>query len=498
MAASSSHMVWLRQVCLLLVLLVHSSTSAEDLEIRSLATGEESTGKKELQHLIQPQKSAEWFAGFADRESTYSDDMQTAFTGQLRLRAEHPAGVSPSRPAAINPSFFHESESGGQDHAWQSHYPALRGSSRDPWLWKNDLPGEWMQDYSPPVLHPDQRNLVQSALPRFGPEWFDAGVRHFDAFGRPRHPDVGATRSFFDWTERAVNTTLACADPGCSARAALQLYDPTTEEASKCHLSLHVHPTDFDDTASGERIEWVAASDRPLATDCFPQQSACVGDHSLPTISCLANYPVDVLVSEAGTLIVSAKISDVVDECAYDGNLLSAVAAATCLVRPRQDLNKGNLPDSPAEGALTTTPRCTQSQVTQIPLQCMTRGCTAEASAIVNASPASRCLLSVVLNQTDFDGDHGSLEVVEALNVSSTVLASMVQPGSNPCSCEVGPRPKPQSLPYIMLMNEDITSFVGADGLVELSAKISDLVDECPSNGYLLDAMAEVTCNLEC
>jgi len=43
--------------------------------------------------------------------------------------------------------------------------------------------------------------------------------------------------------------------------------------------------------------------------------------------------PVDSIIHANGTLIVEGRISNLVDECPYNGNLLSGLVAVTCLIR---------------------------------------------------------------------------------------------------------------------------------------------------------------------
>ena len=44
-----------------------------------------------------------------------------------------------------------------------------------------------------------------------------------------------------------MNTTITCAEVGCTALAELTAFDPTIEEAENCVLNINVHPTDFDE-----------------------------------------------------------------------------------------------------------------------------------------------------------------------------------------------------------------------------------------------------------
>jgi len=129
-----------------------------------------------------------------------------------------------------------------------------------------------------------------------------------------------------------VNSTIACAKPGCVANTMLQAFDPNTEIARACRMSVWVHPTDFDNSWGYERIiEWMV-NGRLARSTCNPGMRMC-NSTSRPLFTCMHSVPVDHVLDRDGRLLITGKLGSMVDECPYNGNLLSAVASITCLVR---------------------------------------------------------------------------------------------------------------------------------------------------------------------
>lgn len=493
------------------------------------ATGEISSLKSnEATHISMPH-SPGFFAGFAEGESTFDEDGN----GPLDHAAgESTIGFVNGWHAYRSPnenqytgdsnvmSHFEETPSASDLRAWQTlhrdNLPNVNFGGNAWYASGSDGSDMWAQVYPPSSVQAMKRH--NQAI---GPSWFETEVDQYDVFGRQRLPNARSPRSFIEWTERSVNSTLQCVESGCTASSTVVAFNPAIEEAQNCRLSLHVHPTDFDDSFSGERLEFIQGNNHNISYDCFPNARACNTETRLPTFNCLRDFPVDLLIDN-GSLQVTAKISDVVDECPYDGNLLSAVPVVTCMVRPL------TLQQPPPGPVLPNTTGCATIQRTfQAPLQCAERGCTAYAHIQLNGSDTpnetvaiSNCRLNAFLNQTDFDGEEGSVEIVEFLNISTVnlmqsqpnitnqrSLASGVSPGVNPCGCEQDRLNQGAPLTqaeyegperiYQLITDEDVSS-EAAGGHLEFAIKISDLVDECPSQGYLLDAMVEVTCDMTC
>lgn len=106
----------------------------------------------------------------------------------------------------------------------------------------------------------------------------------------------------------------------------------------------------------------------------------------------------------------------------------------------------------------------------------------------------SGCKLKVVVTPTDFDQDSGSVELIEYLSVNGQRRVTNAAPGQNPCKVAHASETSVASVrQQYTLVDEDVSPDAG---IVELEGKISPQVDECASNGYLLDGFAEVTCCL--
>jgi hypothetical protein len=195
--------------------------------------------------------------------------------------------------------------------------------------------------------------------------------------------------------------------------------------------------------------------------------------------------------SQNGNLNVAAKIPDYVDECPYQGNMLSAVPVVTCLVSPKH-------PYSHAVPKMPVTLLDNATCVTKMPLQCATRGCASEVAIHLNSSCVAlgQCLLSIEVQQTDYDGDAGTEELIEYIKVNNQSVASKVKPGQNPCKLKYGGK---QNLSlaetsFTALSNHPL-NVANGNGRIVLEGKISKFVDECASDGYLFNAMATVTCS---
>jgi hypothetical protein len=331
-------------------------------------------------------------------------------------------------------------------------------------------------------------------------EWFDQSVDNFDGFGRRATPPLdSAIRLFAEgFRERSVNTTLSCKDAGCTASALLQAYDPNSERAAHCKLSLHLHPTDFDDQYSGERLTFVKINGVTVNTDCFPMINGCNKTSQAPLFPCVQGLPVHSLMDKSGRLNISAQISDVVDECPYQGNLLSSVPMVTCLVAPA--LKEKEPEPEPLKPTLPTRLEQPLSALNvSAPLRCLYRGCSATALLKVDptvASMISECILGVKIYQTDFDGDEGTVEQLEFLKVDGIDVQGNLAPGKNPCrSAWKGTPLSLASLEHSVLTGHDVTANA-SQGEVAVQAKITDHVDECAHDGYLLDGLVQMNCTL--
>lgn len=314
------------------------------------------------------------------------------------------------------------------------------------------------------------------------------------------------------WQEKSVNTTITCATPGCNAWSALQLYDPNVEEARLCKVSVDVHPTDYDDDWSREHIAYWSFNKYIITRQCNPRARGCNSTADRPLYPCVNSFPVDSLMAKTpGKVVIEGQNTPMVDECPYNGNLLSAVAMGTCMVRKLTTTTT----TTAAAAALFTIAGLHGSQS----MMCNTPGCAA--SMIVRVSPAlalngGKCLMDVSIAQTDFDDDLGEPEKVEWLMLEGTNLttkmekdsrapevnkkkaASQFGPGKNPCTM----RYMNQTLTeadekFLAIKSYDVTKLITQTrplGALHVSAKISPHVDECGYKGNLLYAEATIKC----
>mmetsp|Transcript_148000 Transcript_148000/g.368871 ORF Transcript_148000/g.368871 Transcript_148000/m.368871 type:complete len:563 (-) Transcript_148000:28-1716(-) len=447
-------------------------------------------------------KSASFFGDFSEGESTFDHEV-VRITEHVHEGFE-PKAADPYANVGVHPAaWYHESQSAGARGAWQTHYPAittgLAGRDADPPGWKVDASGRWIQEYN--FVPSDGGGNDEHGVRNAG--WFDASVRQLDGYGRPRQPmpETGRRLVMADsWNPQSVNTTLTCKDPGCTANSALQVFDPSLQRATHCMLSVFFHPTDFDDQYSGERVTFIKVNNVTVNTDCFPMVSSCNATTQGPMFACVRDLSLDGIVDpQQGVLDISAQISEVVDECPYQGNLLSGVPMVTCLVAPLPAP-----PPQPPRGApvLPIVPPAFPLPETYLigaPFRCPERGCKARAELELNqttALPYEQCLLTVRVNQTDFDGEQGTPEQIEFIKINGAAVKKNISPGLNPCNCS-GKTLSPAEIEYTALQYYDVTqNMTDSDGKLIIEVKITDFVDECALDGYLLSGRVEVNCTL--
>jgi len=436
--------------------------------------------------------SAGWFDAFSQSESDYDVD---ADRGAQRSHGWEYKRDNPFADSEVKRAiWYHESKSGGNVEAWQTHFPALRrgiaARSATPGRWRMTDSGHWSEDYQ----------LMSGKLSPSNPTWFDASVKQFDSFGRRKAPVLDSPRLFVaTQQERAVNTTIACQSAGCEAHTVLQAFNGNQEHATHCKLSLFLHPTDFDDSYSGERLTFIKVNGVTVNTDCFPMVSGCNASLQRPMFPCLQDLPLDSIIDQSGTLNISAQISDTVDECPYQGNLLSGVPLVTCLVAPQPKEAPTPKPVGVKLGPLHGEPPEVSFFHVSAALRCPYRGCVATANLRIGSDPASRlsqCKLNVKIYQTDFDNEENTNETLEFVQVSGATVVERVSPGQNPCRAAwAGHALSPADAEHELLRDHDVTADASR-GLVSVTAKITDHVDECAHDGYLLDGLVDMNCTL--
>lgn len=455
-------------------------------------------------------KPTGWFGSFSEGESTFSDDGVLSHPDNPEFYVQF-GGKDPSVEYPIWPSdivsaeYFHESQSAGAQDAWQAHSPAAGGSisgnrniRNGKWMY---TPNGWVQNYvtqqDDPLSYTGQQPPKPIGIKE--PAWFDNKVQQYDGFGRFKLPrkDSGFFFAERGWQERSVNTTLACKEPGCIANVSIQAFDGAKEEATNCRLTVNVHPTDYDDDWSQEVVEYIKVNGAAAVRSCNPKARGCNATADKPLFPCLVSLDVDDLVDPAGTIVVEGKISTMVDECPYSGNLLSGVVMVTCMVRPPTVLLEAN-----ATTSTTTTTTPAQALTAQVALQCNYPGCVAK--SLLKFSPAlvlhgGKCIMSVNVTQTDFDDKLGLPEDVEFIAVEGkNATTKPVSPGKNPCTAEYEGKPlKDEEKIFNVLKEYDVTDQIKEArpiGTLTITGKISPQVDECGSNGHLLDGIVLLEC----
>jgi len=294
--------------------------------------------------------------------------------------------------------------------------------------------------------------------------------------------------------ERAVNTTLTCAEIGCTASASLFAFDPATEEAQFCLLSVGLHATDFDGDYSREMVKNWNVNNFIVTSRCEPQAMGCNETAWRPVYPCLTDIPVDVMLQTTGSMNISGTLSEFVDECPYEGNLLSGVAFVTCMVRP-------------LETTTTTTTNLVEEAppviLVSAPLQCSKPGCIAYQEVKINpifAMMGGTCTMNVSVLQTDFDQSLDQPELIEYIRLKGVAenISTDVQPGLNPCVSAYQGTPIAEEDKYFSVVeNVNVTEAVLnlPVGALVVTGKISKFVDECGSpEGYLLDGVIDVRC----
>lgn len=439
----------------------------------------------------------DFFHGFAEGESTFEEAVAQGRPDKYQSGWEPSIKGSVFSPTTVDADFFHESPSDGASGAWQSHYPRVPdspGAHDEDWrgehgrgaVWKKDLVGNWYQPYGYGT-GPGGTDRWDVRLP---PGWFDSAAYDQDGFGRSQVPLDGSPKLYATWKEQSVNTTLACEKRGCVANTTLTApFDLATEQAHLCKLGLSVHATDFDEEHSDEKVEWIQVNDVQVMADCRPKASGCSEGSGKQLYPCLSEYPLDTpeMIPREGVFRISAKISSAVDECPYEGNLLSGVVWTTCLVAPKDPtplaLRLGELADA-------------SQLVFTSDLTCDTPGCIARSvMRFPSDGTLTDCRLSVYVNQTDFDGDD-STEVVEYLDIDDIRVSQNATPGKNPCKAKLrGTALTSNETVHMLVENQNVTRKVLYEGRLTVKSKISDAVDECAADGHLLAGKVEVVCS---
>lgn len=437
------------------------------------------------------QQPAGWFGGFSEHESTYTEDA-VEVSGEFPERAAMFPGKLFPGEGRVNriekkdaetkpPQWFEESPSGGPNGAWQTYYPSLDdlGNLGSGFDWKYSSEGRWQQVYEAPSSIGTATNSLANPA-----GWFDTHVMNYDAYGRINEPAARARR-YIDWEPHVSHLKINCQKPGCVANGTLKVYEPG--QTAKCYLTYATHPTDFDDDHSEEVYEWISVNGANVNTYCKPQATGC-GPKAVSKTAlypCMHRQDISELLSQNnGTLTMAAKISDMVDECPLDdGSLLSGAAEIYCLIQKKEEKTNVTMAKTKAKGVDASAL-----------LQCTEPGCVANTTVYFdkNAVQNQTCRMQIRFNQTDFDQDLGSVEQVEWIEVGGKQVKANCTPGKNPCKNATNISSVVHDS-YDCVAREIVTEHA-LKGMVNVSAKISPKVDECASQGFLLDGIVEVVC----
>lgn len=528
-------------LCLMILLLLPTTLA---LNTRKLQQEKAQTGllQKSSQGRAKTPVPANFFDDFDQGESTINE----AFYSNI----DFPGHIETKLPLELGAEeqFFVETPSAGAKDAWQTYpglnsVPANRGASEGTWL--HGEAGYW-QKYTG-----SKYGFGGSSTSANDASWFDSMTENYNGLGQPQLPpfnDATLLRDVLpgqEWVQRAVNTTLTCQAANCTALAALNVYDAELEEVDYCRLNIDVHPTDYDnEETSHEFIRYFKVNDHMASGRCKVHKlMGCNASAWRPLVPCVQDLSVDHLLSN-GSLVLESQINDMVDECPYEGNLLSAVAMVTCMARskPGFDMQKGtrarpiiggdnggtfgvdvgsvakneaalingSLNGRPPQRLLSEyeehnslLPGTTHQFGAR--MSCGSPGCAARTLMTIDTQvlrTGASCLMNFSLIQTDFDQSvENDVEQIEFLNVTSLgAIVTNVQPGRNPCTEEYSSGTKLSTLDkvYELVTNQNVTDAIRAEpfGLLVVEGKISRQVDDCASNGSFLDGHVLVECTI--
>lgn len=464
-----------------------------------------------------------FFESFDMGESTYNEDADHGREVEKGSLADYEDGWNPSlkdpfAPRKVASAWFHDSPSGGRDSAWQTHYPdstvGLAGHANENLpAWHRSLGGAWHQNFK--AMDPDGRSALSDGDAAIEDEasgqsiealpagWFDSQVLQMDSFGRHKFPDYGTAQQLvgLGWKEQAVNTTMACNAPGCTASTVLQAFDNTKQQATHCRLNVDFKATDFDDFETGKWVDYISVNGVNVSVRCKPKAQGCNATLAGPLYPCVTELDIATVLPASGTLKIEAKISEFVDECPFQGNYLYAIPTVSCLVKAFEN-NSLFLPGKINQPGLATVNKTNTTLIAVQPVQCTHRNCIARARIELERAEAmiTGCTFTFKVNVTDYDNTPFTStpkEVIEYVKVDGVTLASAVNPNVNPCVAASQGKPVSAAEKVFTVVSSKNISVNSSTDFFEVEAKISPFVDECPSQGFLLDGLAEVICQLD-
>jgi len=190
-----------------------------------------------------------------------------------------------------------------------------------------------------------------SCLVRKRPEWHPAEPNLIPlGIGKLNHTLANMFR------KRNFSARFGCTQPGCVAETVLEVGESMLNRT--CKLTVKISQTDFDgDMGTHEQVDFLKVNGRAVKENVRPGRNPCKDAADLgqpppdapqllsgdiPNMSGDADQyslAVEVDVSEeakTGKITVTSKISDMVDECGYQGLLLSGIAIVQCEIDEQQ------------------------------------------------------------------------------------------------------------------------------------------------------------------
>jgi hypothetical protein len=189
-----------------------------------------------------------------------------------------------------------------------------------------------------------------SCLVRKRPDWHPA---------EPKNVDVAFNKTLAElFKPQTISKKFGCATPGCTAEATLELGTQAIVNRT-CQLTVNISQTDFDgNMGTDEQVDFLKVNGKTLKEGVKPGKNPCHEAAALrqqpPNTSKLVEnasnatnlsaMPVDQNMftlldkqdvseeAKTGKITISSKISDMVDECGYEGLLLSGVVELYCEV----------------------------------------------------------------------------------------------------------------------------------------------------------------------
>eukprot|EP00930_Biecheleria_cincta_P048905 TRINITY_DN3415_c0_g1_i1.p1 TRINITY_DN3415_c0_g1~~TRINITY_DN3415_c0_g1_i1.p1 ORF type:complete len:762 (-),score=154.04 TRINITY_DN3415_c0_g1_i1:275-2560(-) len=265
----------------------------------------------------------QFFESFDQAESTYSE----SFIDRTPQSVLDWGGFTTGQMQGTPENAFENTPSAGKHQAWQT-YPRLPTDGT--WTYQ----GRGMQEMAT-LSHLHRDGGIKPA------GWYDTSVLNYNKRGQPIEPQLDSPERLQaampgqEWTQRATNTTLKCKAVGCTAVSLLNVFDPDTEEATSCKLKIDLHPTDYDNEWSREFVKTFKVNGAVASANCYPKARGCNATAWRPLVPCVQDLSVDHLLKEEGSLTIEGTINRMVDECPYQGDLLSGVATVTCMARKK-------------------------------------------------------------------------------------------------------------------------------------------------------------------